>query len=127
MYKQIFTTIIFIALAMATFGTQPVSAQSAESAEKIRAKVNKYGAGKKVTVLLKFDKKEIGEIRDINADDFTIADSSTGEIKSFSYSEVVSVKKKSYAKWIAIGAVVAGAVVAVVVLTLPCRNEGNCF
>jgi uncharacterized membrane protein len=122
--------ILLVVLLFSTIGVGVNLAQTDSKTEKIRAKVTKYGIGKKVTVQLQFDEKFKGEISSIEKDSFSVRIPKSNTSKTFTYSEVMDIKKPSYAKWIVIGVVAAVATVAIIALDRRCRNEGNtrlCF
>ena len=125
MHIKIKVSILLISIFLSTFGVVSGSAQASAKITKIRAKVEKYGAGKKVSVTLTDGTKYKGRIKEISRNDFSVQARKTNQTNKFSYSEVAKIKKSSYTKWIIIG-VVAGAVTAVMIpLSIRCRNESR--
>ena len=118
-------SMFLLAILLGNFGASIGWAQKADAdAAKVKDKVAEYGVGKKVSVKLNDGSKFKGRISEINADDFSVKPKK-GNSETFSYGDVAKIKKSSLTKWITIGAVAAGAVIAIVVLTIPCRNEGS--
>jgi len=126
MLTKIMTTILSGMLIFSTLGIQAVIAQSDAKTSKIRAKVYKYGLAKKVVIKLKDKTKFKGSISKIEKDTFTVTDKA-GKDTTFSYSEVIQVKKSGVpvGVWIAIGAAAAVGTILLVGLSRYCRNEGG--
>ena len=123
MLSKIILSILLATVFLSTVGVNAVLAQANSKATEIRARVNKYGVGKKVSVTLTDGVKYKGRIKKINQDDFSVEIRKSTQTKTFSYDDVKKIKKSSYAKWIIIGAGIAGAViVSAIAATSICRG-----
>ncbi len=126
MFIKIITTVLSGMFIFNTLGIQEVIAQSDAKTSKIREKVYKYGLAKKVLVKLKDKTKFKGSISKIEKEAFKVTDKA-GKESTFSYSEVIQVKKSGVpvGVWIAIGAAAAVGTILLVSLSKRCRNEGG--
>ena len=126
MFIKIITTVLSGMLIFNTLGIQEVIAQSDAKTSKIREKVYKYGIAKKVLVKMKDKSKFKGSISKIEKDTFTVKDKA-GKDTTFSYSEVIQVKKSGvhYGVWIAVGAAAVVGAIVLIGLSKRCRNEGG--
>jgi hypothetical protein len=117
---------LLVGLLISSVGAVANLAQTDSQTEAVRAKVAKYGVGKKVTVTLRDSTKIRGKIGSIDQDGFSLEESGSDTSRSFTYDEVGKIKKASNTKWIVIGvAAGAAAVVGLVLLDKRCRNEGS--
>lgn len=64
-----------------------------QAATKIKAKVQEVGSGQVVTVWLKDKKKLIGNINQINSDNFTLKESESGTEQTINYNDVKQFKR----------------------------------
>jgi len=121
---KISASLLLVAVIFSSLSVTTVFSQADDNIAEIRARVNDYGVGKKVSVTLKHGVKYKGKIGEIDQDGFSVRDKKTKKSIKFSYADVEKVKKSSYTKWIIIG-VAAGAAIAVFIpLSQRCRNEG---
>lgn len=103
--------------------TDKQARQEGERTQKIKAQAQRIGAGeqRKVRVEMKDKTQLAGYISKVDADSFTVTDT-TGKGTPVAYSDVLRIKKKGLSGGvgtgigIAIGAVIVAAVVTIVVL-----------
>lgn len=127
--KQI--SAILICLLLVAFTAPFIQAQTDDASAKIKAKIAKYGSGKKKRVKVKTrDGRELkGYISRTDADAFDLTDSKNGQISTLAYRDVSSVNNisgLSIGTIATIAGLAAGGIIITSLLLVRCRNEGGC-
>ncbi len=122
---------ILVSLALGGQSPRAQAQESADSAGKARAAVQKLGADTKrrVEVRLQDGTKLKGSISASGEDDFTITDAKTGAARTVAYADVARVQKSgggpSTLTWVIIGAVAVTAVVVGTNVVYPVLCDGG--
>jgi len=98
---------------------------------RVQSRVKQFaGTKKRVVVVTNYSEKFKGYITSYDDEKFTLEPSGSGQSLTFRFNSVKKVQKSGGLSVGSIAAIVgaaAGAAILIGVLTMPCRNEGNCF
>ena len=134
MFRRSLAIMFSAILCCSALGQQTARAQaqdSARSAEKARAAVEKLGADTKrrVEVRLQDGTKLKGSISASGADNYTITEAKTGAPRTVAYADVARVKESgggpSARTWIIVGAAAAAAVIVGATVLYPVLCDGG--
>lgn len=123
MFRKYLTWLLLVALFCAAQPASALSATKAESeaafAARVREGIRKLGTGQDAQVKVKLrDKRKVaGYVSQAGEDSFNVTSAKTGETTTVAYTQVAQVKGNnlSIGQKIAIGAIIAAAVVLVII------------
>ena len=135
MLKRVVVWLLMPMLVASSVVSSPVLAASkaekgARRIEKLKAEVAKLGAGRDARIVVRLKDKSLiaGYVKSVSDEAFVVSDLKDSSVTYVPYPDITAVKghNLSNGAWIAIGVVAAVAVVALVLVLVPCRNEGGC-
>ena len=131
MIRAITLVVSILLLLASTNFAQSMGAPLTGETGPIQSRVKQFaGTKKRVVVVTNYSEKFKGYITSYDEEKFTLDHSGSGQSQTFRYNSVKKVQKSgglSVGSIAAIVGVAAGAAILIGVLTMPCRNEGNCF